>query len=252
MSYIPIYSKLNELDERLKKVEGTHSLSTNVIETPPAVPSAQTVYDNTTELYNFKATVGTELFTIKTDIANITKELLNSSAIQLLSDTTTNEEIVPHAPKEELVPLATKEDLAVLATKEELVTLATKIAAKEELVTLATKEELVTLATKLATKEDLVTLATKEELVTLATKEELVPLATKEELVPLATKEELVPLATKEELVPLATKEELVPLKDLLEKFDNIINVIAQLNLKLNNVCEKVSLLESSSVTESS
>jgi len=181
MSYIPIYSKLNELDERLKKVEGSHSLSTNVIETPPAVPSAQTVYDNTTELYNFKATVGTELFTIKTDIANITKELLNSSAIQLLSDTTTNEELVPPAPKEELVPLATKE-----------------------------------------------------------------------ELVPLATKEELVPLATKEELVPLATKEELVPLKDLLEKFDNIINVIAQLNLKLNNVCEKVSLLESSSVTESS
>jgi hypothetical protein len=226
MSYIPIYSKLNELDERLKKVEGTHSLSTNVIETPPAVPSAQTVYDNTTELYNFKATVGTELFTIKTDIANITKELLNSSAIQLLSDTTTNEELVPLATKEELVPLATKEELAVLATKEELV--------------------------PLATKEELAVLATKEELVPLATKEELVPLATKEELVPLATKEELVPLATKEELVPLATKEELVPLKDLLEKFDNIINVIAQLNLKLNNVCEKVSLLESSPVTESS
>jgi hypothetical protein len=226
MSYIPIYSKLNELDERLKKVEGSHSLSTNVIETPPAVPSAQTVYDNTTELYNFKATVGTELFTIKTDIANITKELLNSSAIQLLSDTTTNEELVPPAPKEELVPLATKEELTVLATKDEL--------------------------TVLATKDELTVLATKDELVPLATKEELVPLATKEELVPLATKEELVPLATKEELVPLATKEELVPLKDLLEKFDNIINVIAQLNLKLNNVCEKVSLLESSSVTESS
>ena len=244
MSYIPIYSKLNELDERLKKIEGSHSLSTNVIETPPAVPSAQTVYDNTTELYNFKATVGTELFTIKTDIANITKELLNSSAIQLLSDTTTNEELVPPAPKEELVPLATKEELAVLATKEELVPLATK----DELVPLATKEELV----PLATKEELAVLATKEELVPLATKEELVVLATKEELVPLATKEELTVLATKEELVPLATKEELVPLKDLLEKFDNIINVIAQLNLKLNNVCEKVSLLESSSVTESS
>jgi hypothetical protein len=120
-------------------------------------------------------------------------------AIQLLSDTTTHEELVPPAPKEELVPLATKEDLVTLATKEELVTLATK-----------------------------------------------------EELVVLATKEDLAVLATKEELVPLATKEELVPLKDLLEKFDNIINVIAQLNLKLNNVCEKVSLLESSSVTESS
>ena len=244
MSYIPIYSKLNELDERLKKVEGSHSLSTNVIETPPAVPSAQTVYDNTTELYNFKATVGTELFTIKTDIANITKELLNSSAIQLLSDTTTNEELVPPAPKEELVPLATKEELAVLATKEELAVLATK----EELVPLATKEDLV----PLATKEELAVLATKEELAVLATKEDLAVLATKEELAVLATKEELVPLATKEELSVLATKEELVPLKDLLEKFDNIINVIAQLNLKLNNVCEKVSLLESSSVTESS
>ena len=245
MSYIPIYSKLNELDERLKKVEGTHALSTNEIDssqTAQSAPSTQTVYDNSIEFYNFRTNIGSELSNIRTDIANITKELLlNSSAVHLLSDSP-KDELAPLVTKEEQAPLATKEDLVTLVTKEELITLATKLAAKEELVTLATKEELVTLATKLATKEELVTLATKEELVTLATKEELVTLATKEELVTLATKEELVTLATKEELVPLA---------DIVAKFDNIINVIAQLNLKLNNVCEKVSLLESSSVSES-
>ena len=101
----------------------------------------------------------------------------------------------------------------------------------------------------LATKAELVPLATKEELVPLATKAELPDvsvLATKEELVPLATKAELPDvsvLATKEELVPLATKEELVSkdeLANLFVKFDNIINVVAQLNTRIDELYTKI------------
>jgi hypothetical protein len=86
-------------------------------------------------------------------------------------------------------------------------------------------------------------LATKDELVPLATKDELVPLATKDELVHLATKDELVPLATKDELVPLATKDELVSkdeLANLFVKFDNIINVVAQLNTRIDELYTKI------------
>ena len=59
----------------------------------------------------------------------------------------------------------------------------------------------------------------------------------------LATKEELATLATKEELVTLATKEELA---NFLAKFDNVINVISQLNVKINDAHDKISALEGS------
>ena len=91
--------------------------------------------------------------------------------------------------------------------------------------------------TKYTPKDELVTLATKDELVTLATKDELVTLATKDELVTLATKDELVPLATKDELVTLATKDELA---DLLAKFDNIINIVGQLNSRIDDLATKI------------
>ena len=96
---------------------------------------------------------------------------------------------------------------------------------------------------------DIAMLATKEELVSLATKAELPDvsvLATKEELVSLATKAELPDvsvLATKEELVSLATKEELVSkdeLASLFAKFDNIINVVAQLNTRIDDLYTKI------------
>jgi hypothetical protein len=111
-----------------------------------------------------------------------------------------------------------------------------------DLATLATKDELATLATKdelatLATKDELATLATKDELATLATKDELATLATKDELATLATKDELATLATKDELVTLATKDEVA---NLLVKFDNVINVISQLNAKINDAQEKL------------
>ena len=50
-------------------------------------------------------------------------------------------------------------------------------------------------------------------------------------------------LATKEELVSLATKEELVSkdeLASLFAKFDNIINVVAQLNTRIDDLYTKI------------
>jgi len=102
-----------------------------------------------------------------------------------------------------------------------------------DLATLATKDELATLATK----DELATLATKDELATLATKDDLATLATKDELATLATKDELATLATKDELATLATKDEVA---NLLVKFDNVINVISQLNAKINDAHEKL------------
>jgi hypothetical protein len=96
--------------------------------------------------------------------------------------------------------------------------------------------------------EELATLATKEELATLATKEELV-LTLLNSHAHLATKAEIPDVsgfATKAELPDVsgfATKDEVA---DLLLKFDNLINVVSQLNLKLNEVNEKKSVLESS------
>jgi hypothetical protein len=93
----------------------------------------------------------------------------------------------------------------------------------------------------LATKEEVAALATKGELFALATKDEVATLATKEELATLATKEELATLATKEELATLATKEELT---DLITKFDNMVNVLSQLNDKINEAHTKIAALE--------
>jgi hypothetical protein len=93
----------------------------------------------------------------------------------------------------------------------------------------------------LATKEELGALAAKGEAFALATKDELVALATKDELVALATKDELVALATKDELVALATKDDVA---DLNTKFDNVINVLAQLNEKINDAHAKIAAID--------
>lgn len=93
----------------------------------------------------------------------------------------------------------------------------------------------------LATKEEVAALATKGELFALATKDELATFATKDEVATLATKEEVVALATKEELATFATKEELT---DLITKFDNMVNVLSQLNDKINEAHTKIAALE--------
>ncbi len=209
MSYAPIYAKLRDLEERLIKIE-----------TLPSAISLPTV--NTVDL-----STGIDLTSLLNECA------LNSSSITQLSTS-----IAMLATKTELPDVsgfATKADLpdvSGFATKAEL----------PDVSGFATKMDLPDVS-GFATKDELVPLATKDELVHLATKDELVPLATKDELVPLATKEELVPLATKDELVPLATKEELVSkdeLANLFVKFDNIINVVAQLNTRIDELYTKI------------
>ena len=93
----------------------------------------------------------------------------------------------------------------------------------------------------LATKEEVAALATKGELFALATKDELATFATKEELATFATKDEVAALATKEELATFATKEELT---DLITKFDNMVNVLSQINDKINEAHTKIASLE--------
>ena len=105
-----------------------------------------------------------------------------------------------------------------------------------DLAAVAAKEE-VDAATAATAVSSLDALATKEEVAVLATKEEVAVLATKEEVAVLATKEEVAVLATKEEVAVLATKEEVA---DLVAKFDNVINVISQLNAKINDAHEKL------------
>ena len=92
-----------------------------------------------------------------------------------------------------------------------------------------------------ATKDELAALATKGELFALATKDELATFATKDELAALATKGELFALATKEELATYATKDEVT---DLITKFDNMVNVLSQLNDKINEAHTKIAALE--------
>lgn len=113
----------------------------------------------------------------------------------------------------------------------------TKDAVDVDVSALATKEEVAALATK----GELFALATKEEVAALATKDELAALATKDELATLATKGELFALATKDELAALATKDELT---DLVTKFDNMVNVLSQLNDKINEAHTKIAALE--------
>jgi hypothetical protein len=230
MSFGLLHVKIREMEERLDKIE-TSPIS------QPAMSSSTLSSDIDSERLN---------------------NLLNECSINSTSITRLYSDLGNYATKDELVHLATKGELVSLATKDELVSLATASPSTNNDVSShvidyltaissrATKDELATLAT--ATKDELATLATKDELVTLATKDELVPLATKDELVPLATKDELVPLATKDELVPLATKDELVPLAtkdelaELLAKFDNIINIVGQLNTRIDDLAAKITV----------
>ena len=124
---------------------------------------------------------------------------------------------------------------------------------------LVTKAELpdVSAFTTKAELPDVSTFATKAELPDVsafATKSELPDLsafATKAELPDVsafATKAELPDLsafATKAELPDVSEFVTKAELTDLLTKFDNLINVVSQLNTKLNEANDKISALES-------
>ena len=206
MSYAPIYAKLRDLEERLIKIE-----------TLPSAISLPTV--NTVDL-----STGIDLTSLLNECA------LNSSSITQLSTS-----IAMLATKTELPDVsgfATKTDMpdvSGFATKADMPDVS-GFATKTELPDVsgfATKADLPDVSS-FATKADL------PDVSSFATKDELVPLATKDELVPLATKDELVPLATKEELV---SKDELA---NLFAKFDNIINVVAQLNTRIDELYTKI------------
>jgi len=203
MSYAPIYNKLRELEERLAVVEVS----------PPKseVSSWNTITDASVSEVSGYDNLGvlSEIATLRTELDLLSKECaLNSSAVSLLSTDNSTKDAV---------------DVAALATKEELGALA----AKGE-------------AFALATKDELATLATKDELAALDTKGEAFALATKDELAALATKDELAALATKDELAALATKGDVA---DLNTKFDNVINVLAQLNEKINDAHAKIAAI---------
>ena len=148
-----------------------------------------------------------EIATLRTDLDKLFKECaLNSSAVSLLSTDNSTKDAVDVSAIAALAALATKEEVAALATKGELFAL-----------------------------------ATKDELAALATKDELATFATKDEVATLATKEELATFATKDELATFATKDELT---DLITKFDNMVNVLSQLNDKINEAHTKIAALE--------
>jgi hypothetical protein len=208
MSYAPIYNKLRELEERLAVVE---------VAPKPEVSSWNTITDASVSEVSGYDNLGvlSEIATLRTDLDKLFKECaLNSSAVSLLSTDNSTKDAVD-VDVSAIAALATKEEVAALATKGELFAL--------------------------ATKDELAALATKEEVAALATKGELFALATKDELATFATKDELAALATKDELATFATKEELT---DLITKFDNMVNVLSQLNDKINEAHTKIAALE--------
>jgi hypothetical protein len=210
MSYAPIYNKLRELEERLAVVEVS----------PPKseVSSWNTITDASVSEVSGYDNLGvlSEIATLRTDLDNLSKECaLNSSAVSLLSTDNSTKDAVDVSALAALAALATKEELDALA-------------AKGEAFALATKDELAALAT----------LATKDELATLATKDELAALATKGEAFALATKDELATLATKDDVADLNTK------------FDNVINVLAQLNEKINDAHAKIDAIAAIATSE--
>ena len=101
------------------------------------------------------------------------------------------------------------------------------------------------LSTDNSTKDavDVSAFATKDELGALAAKGEGFALATKDELTTLATKDELTTLATKDELAAVATLATKDDVADLQTKFDNVINVLAQLNEKINDAHTKIAAI---------
>jgi hypothetical protein len=136
-----------------------------------------------------------------------------------------------------LVTKAELPDLSAFATKAELPDLSA-FATKAELPDLsafATKAELPDVSSFATEAElpDVSTFATKAEL------PDVSAFATKAELPDVSA------FATKAELPDVSEFVTKAELTDLLTKFDNLINVVSQLNTKLNEANDKISALES-------
>jgi hypothetical protein len=228
MSYAPIYSKLNDIEERLKIMESvpkTADIGNPVYPfglTPDTADSAAGILD--------------ELNKFKINFVHLLNECnpLSTRVAQLSSTVAT---------------LATKEEVATFATKAELPDVSA-FATKAELPDVsafATKAELPDVsafATK-AELPDVSAFATKAELPDVsgfATKAELPDVST------FATKAELPDVsgfATKAELPDVSGFVSKTELTDLYTKFDNVLNVIAQLHIKITEANEKIAALES-------
>jgi hypothetical protein len=216
MSYAPIYSKLNDIEERLKIMESVPKTAVvgNVMPafslTPDTVDSAAGILD--------------ELNQFKTNFVNLLNECnpLSTRIAQLSSTVAT---------------LATKEEVATLATKAELPDVS-------EFVTKTELPDVSVFATK-AELPDVSAFATKAEL------PDVSEFATKAELPDVsgfATKAELPDVsafATKAELPDVSGFVTKAELTDLNTKFDNVLNVIAQLHIKITEANEKIAALES-------
>jgi len=173
MSYAPIYSKLHELEERLRTVESSKSVASVA---PTTVPSASTASDF--------------------DCSAMRKEI--DDLLKVISTLATKAE------------LPDVSEFAAFATKAELPDVS-------EFATFATKAEL----------PDVSGFATKAEL------PDVSGFATKAELPDVSE------FATKAELPDVSG------IAILSEKFDNLINVVSQLNIKINEANEKIAALES-------
>jgi hypothetical protein len=174
MSYAPIYSKLQELEERLATVEASKAVSSVA---PTTVTSASA------------ATPDFDCSAMRKEIDEIVK------VISTL------------ATKAELPDVS---GFAAFATKAELPDV-------PEFAAFATKAEL----------PDVSEFATKAEL------PDVSEFATKAELPDVSE------FATKAELPDVSG------IAILSEKFDNLINVVSQLNIKINEANEKIAVLES-------
>ena len=189
MSYAPIYSKLHDLEERLK-----------IMESSPKTADVGNVMPNLSTLPTFSLTPDTvdsaagileELNHFKTNFVNLLNECNPlSTQIAQLSST-----------------------VATLATKAEL----------PDVSEFATKAEL----------PDVSEFATKAEL------PDVSAFATKAELPDVSE------FATKAELPDVSGFVTKAELTDLYTKFDNVLNVIAQLHIKITEANEKIAALES-------
>jgi hypothetical protein len=185
MSYAPIYSKLHELEERLRTVESSKSVASVV---PTTVPSASSASDF--------------------DCSAMRKEI--DDILKVVSTLATKAELPDVSAFATFATKAELPDVSEFATKAELPDVS-------EFAAFATKAEL----------PDVSVFATKAELPDVSV---------------FATKAEL------PDVSEFATKAELPDVSGiaiLSEKFDNLINVVSQLNIKINEANDKIAVLES-------
>ena len=206
MSYVPIYNKLQELDTRLSTLENAPKPEVSTLAHVAASVVAPIAVPDLASLSPETATdVFEELNRFKTNYVNLLNECNPlSNRIAILSST-----VATLATKDELP------DVSVFATKAEL----------PDVSVFATKAEL----------PDVSVFATKDELPDVsvfATKAELPDVSV------FATKAELPDVSV---FASFATK---VDLAELYIKFENAINVIAQLNTKIDEANEKIAALE--------